>query len=509
MATVAVPPGEASLVAHASPRIAIIDIGSNSVRLVVYKGLTRTPAVLFNEKVMAGLGKGLSAGGRLSDESMDVALAALARFSLLCDSMGVDSLRAVATAAVRDAANGPAFVARIAELTGIEVDIIDGETEARGAAYGVIAGIPDADGVVGDLGGGSLELVRIAGGEVHERVSLPLGSLRLDAFRKKGRRELVGQIDEGLKGLGWAALGKGKPFYAVGGSWRALTQLYMHQTDWPLPVTHQHRMPADAPERLVRTLAHISLKSLKDVPSISSSRVPQLPGAAAMLRAVTKRLGSSCIVSSAYGLREGLLFQALSPAARRQDPLLSAAREAADRMGRFSDGSDADVGEALLTFTDTLFPQEAPNLRRIRHAACLLADTAWRAHPDMRAEDGMDLALHGTWVGIDAAERAMLAAALWVVNGGAMPGEGTAVLSQLATPDQLALARQWGLALRLGQRLGGGAADGLENAALSREGGALILSLPRAAEALYADSVLRRHRLLAQAVGLEPALRLR
>jgi exopolyphosphatase/guanosine-5'-triphosphate,3'-diphosphate pyrophosphatase len=178
-------------------------------------------------------------------------------------------------------------------------------------------------------------------------------------------------------------------------------------------------------------------------------------------------------------------------------------------MGRFSDGSDADVGEALLTFTDTLFPQEAPNLRRIRHAACLLADTAWRAHPDMRAEDGMDLALHGTWVGIDAAERAMLAAALWVVNGGAMPGEGTAVLSQLATPDQLALARQWGLALRLGQRLGGGAADGLENAALSREGGALILSLPRAAEALYADSVLRRHRLLAQAVGLEPALRLR
>jgi exopolyphosphatase/guanosine-5'-triphosphate,3'-diphosphate pyrophosphatase len=496
-------------VAHASPRIAIIDIGSNSVRLVVYKGLTRTPAVLFNEKVMAGLGKGLAPGGRLSDESMDIALAALARFALLCDSMGVDSLRAVATAAVRDAANGPAFVARIAELTGIQVEIIDGETEARGAAYGVIAGIPDADGVVGDLGGGSLELVRIAGGEVHERLSLPLGSLRLDAFRKKGRRELVSQIDEGLNGLGWAALGKGLPFYAVGGSWRALTQLYMHQTDWPLPVTHQHILPADAPERLVRTLAHISLKSLKDVPSISSSRVPQLPGAAAMLRAVTKRLGSCCIVSSAYGLREGLLYQALSPAARRQDPLLSAAREAADRMGRFSDGSDADVGEALLTFSDTLFPEETPDLRRIRHAACLLADTAWRAHPDMRAEDGMDLALHGTWVGIDAAGRAMLATALWVVNGGALPGNGTDVLGQLAGPDQLALARLWGLALRLGQRLGGGAADGLREAALAREPGALVLSLPRAAEALYADSVLRRHRYLAQALGLEPKLRLR
>ncbi|TPE62131.1 Ppx/GppA family phosphatase [Sandaracinobacter neustonicus] len=508
MATVAVPQADVQLLNHASPRIAIVDIGSNSVRLVVYKGLTRTPAVLFNEKVMAGLGKGLSPGGMLSEEAMDVTLAALARFALLADSMGVDSLRAVATAAVRDAANGPAFVARIEQFTGLQVEIIDGETEARGAAYGVIAGIPQADGVVGDLGGGSLELVRISKGEVHERLSLPLGSLRLDAFRKKGRRELTQKISQGLKGLDWAALGKGKPFYAVGGSWRALTQLYMHQTDWPLPVTHHHVMPADAPDRLVRTLAHISVKSLKDVPNISSSRAPQLPGAAAMLSAVTKKLGSSCIISSAYGLREGLLYQALSPAARRQDPLLTAAREAADRMGRFSDGSDADVGEALLEFSDTLFPDEAPALRRIRHAACLLADSAWRAHPDMRAEDALDTALHGNWVSVDASERAMMAAALWTLNGGAMPGGDSDRLYLLASIEQLALARLWGLTLRLGQRLGGGAADGLRGSALVREPGWLALSLPRAAEALYAEPVQRRHRLLAQALGLEPKLRL-
>lgn len=509
MATLAVDQAAVPRVSASAPRIAIIDIGSNSVRLVVYKGLTRTPAILFNEKVMAGLGKGLSPGGKLSREAMDTAITALGRFALLCNSMEVDSIRAVATAAVRDSSNGAVFIARVKQETGLDVEVIDGETEARGAAYGVIAGIPDADGVVGDLGGGSLELVRIADGEIHERLSLPLGALRLDAFRKASRRDLAHKIEIGLKALDWAELGRGKPFYAVGGSWRALAQLYMHLTDWPLPVIHHHVLPADAPERLVRTLAQITLKSLKTVPSISSSRAPQLPGAAAMLKAVTRRLGSSCIITSAYGLREGILYQALSPAAQALDPLLAAAHEAAERSGRFSDGSDADVGEALLAFTDSLFADETAPERRIRHAACLLADSAWRAHPDMRAEHGMDTALHGTWVGITSAERAMLAAALWVVNGGSWPGgESTAILPRLATPAQLDLARRWGLAMRLGQRLGGGAAEPLRAAALSRDGAALELSLGRDDAALYGEPVQRRHRALAQALALEPRLRL-
>ena len=508
MATMAIEPASLSVECHSSPRIAIVDIGSNSIRLVVYKGLTRTPAVLFNEKVMAGLGRGLSQGGDLSEESMDIAIRALARFALLCRSMGVDSMRAVATAAVRAATNGPLFVARVLAETGINVEIIDGETEAYGAAMGVIAGIPDADGVVGDLGGGSLELVRISGGAFHQRLSLPLGALKLEAIRKDSRRKLAQEIDQALDRLDWARAGNGKPFYAVGGSWRALAHLHMHLTGWPLPVIHHHVLPADAPERLVRTLAHISVKALKSVPSVSSSRATQLPGAAAILRAVTRKLGSSCIITSAYGLREGLLYDALPPAAQRQDPLLTAAREAAERLGRFSDGSDAAVGDALLRFTDPLFRDDGPALRRIRHAACLLSDTSWRAHPDMRAEHGMDTALHGTWVGIDAQGRAMLATALWVVNGGTIPAVGTETLAHLAPPALLERARLWGLALRLGQRLGGGAAEPLTGAHLGSDGRALMLSLERESAPLYGEPVQRRHRYLAQALGLEPQLRL-
>ncbi|MFQ3595694.1 MAG: Ppx/GppA family phosphatase [Sphingomonadaceae bacterium] len=491
------------------PRLAIIDIGSNSVRLVVYQGLSRAASVLFNEKVMAGLGRGVAADGALAPDTIEVAVAALARFARLCEAMEVDSLRAVATAAVREAPNGPAFLARVKQETGLSVEVIDGEVEARAAAYGVIAGIPEADGVVGDLGGGSLELVRVAAGQPRERVSLKLGALRLDAARRKGgARAMARFVETALDRVDWAPLKGPRPFYTVGGSWRALAQLHMHLTDWPLPVIHHHVMGPDVPRRLVRTLARISLKSIREVPAISSARVPQLPGAAHLLREVTDRLGSSAIVASAYGLREGLLYMALPQDVRAEDPLLSAARAEAHRSGRFSDGSDAEVGDHLLAWTDPLFAGEAPALRRIRHAAALLADVGWRAHPDMRAERGLDIALHGNWVGIDAEGRALLAAALWVLNGGGWPTPALAFLERLAPGALLERARLWGLAIRLAQRLGGGTVAGLDGTSVATDGGALVLSLPARAQPLYGEAVSRRHRLLADALQLEPVLRL-
>lgn len=491
-----------------APRLAIIDIGSNSIRLVVYQGLSRAPGILFNEKVMAGLGRGVAGNGALAPDSMQTALEALARFALLATAMEVDSLRAVATAAVREARNGAAFLEEVRARTGLAIEVIDGATEARTAAMGVIAAIPDADGVMGDMGGGSLELVRIHGGEAHERISLPLGALRLDAARKKNRRALARYVEDALEAVPWARLGGGKPFYAVGGSWRALAHLHMHLADWPLPVVHHHVMGPEVPARLVRTLARISLRSLKEVPTISTARVPQLPGAAFLLREVTERLGSSAIITSAWGLREGLLYGALPAAVRAEDPLLAAARAEAHRSGRFSDGSDAEMGDRLLDWTDPLFVGEPAPLRRLRHAACLLADVAWRAHPDMRAERGLDVALHGNWVGIDAEGRALLAMALWTANGGSLPAAATTLLWRLARADLLARAETWGLAIRLAQRLGGGTPTALAGTTIAIEGGRLVLSLPGESAALAGEAVSRRHRLLAAALGLEAVLRL-
>ncbi len=496
--------GEAEASSAVKPGLSgIIDIGSNSVRLVVYQGLTRIPATVFNEKVMAGLGRGLASNGKLGKASMDVAVTALTRFAALAAAMEVESLRTVATAAVREASNGDEFIARVRRETGLEIETISGEAEARGAALGVISGIPEAEGIVGDLGGGSLELIRVAGGEAHERISLPIGSLRLDAVRKGDRRALAPFIRKSLNKVDFAARGKGLPFYMVGGSWRALAQVHIFQTGHPLPIVHQYEMPAEAPASLVRSLTQIDTASLKAVPNISTSRLQSLPGAAMLLAATVKRLGSSSVIASGFGLREGLLFGQLSYDQQALDPLIAAARDEGMRQGRFP-----EHGDMLFDWMSDLFDhgEERTVERRLRLAACLLSDIAWRAHPDFRAERGVDVALHGNWVAITAAERAALAQALHFCFGGSNGAPVLAQLAMLAPPALLARARCWGLALRLGQRLTGGTAAALAASRLSRQGNAVVLQVDRGKGALLGETVQRRLRLLGNAIGLEPVV---
>jgi exopolyphosphatase/guanosine-5'-triphosphate,3'-diphosphate pyrophosphatase len=354
--------------------------------------------------------------------------------------------------------------------------------------------------VVGDLGGGSLELIRVADGAAHEQLSLPIGALRLEAVRKLGGRALAPFIKKALDNVGWAAAGKDKPFYMVGGSWRALAHLHMHMTDHDLPIVHQYEMPAAAAASLVRSLARIALPQLKAVPNISSSRLPSLPGAAMLLAATIKRLGSSSIVASGFGLREGLLFDQLPPAVQSLDPLIIGARAEGARQGRFP-----EHGDMLFDWMSGLFAQgESAAERRLRHAAALLSDIAWRAHPDFRAERGVDAALHGNWVAITAAERAGLALALHYCFGGRADAQGLERLARLAPEPLLADARAWGLALRLGQRLTGGTATALAGSRLRREGGVVVLEIDRDHAGLLGETVLRRLKVLGQALGLAP-----
>lgn len=483
--------------APAKTRTAIIDIGSNSVRLVVYEGAARLPAVLFNEKVMAGLGRSLSETGAIDKGGLARARSALARFAALAREMRVSELRTVATAAVRDASNGSELI-RAAEALGLEVELLSGTEEATASGMGVLSGIPDADGVVGDLGGGSLELVRVVAGTVTDRVSFPLGVLRLGVIRAEGKGMLDRRVAKLLAEAGWSGRGKGLPFYLVGGSWRALARLDMHQTGYPLPVVHQYPIALDRVGELQRILAEIPRAELKAIPDISSARIPTLPDATALLASVLKHLGSSGSMVSAYGLREGLLYQRLTPAQRREDPLIAAARDEGERSGRFP-----EHGDVIDAWIAPLF-DDAPELARLRHAACLLADVGWRANPEFRAERGMEIALHGNWVAIDSAGRAVLAQALYTALGG---GTGCPEpLERLADPGALELARRWGLAIRLGQRLSGGVAAPLRRSHIALEDGTLALSLEARDEALYGEAVEKRHKALAMAFGREPVL---
>jgi exopolyphosphatase/guanosine-5'-triphosphate,3'-diphosphate pyrophosphatase len=476
----------------AEDRSGIIDIGSNSIRLVVFDGPARFPAVLFNEKVMAGLGRGLGEAGTLDQQAMDRALAALRRFRVLADEMDVSRLRTVATAAVRDATNGKAFLEEVARL-GFSPELLSGEQEARLSAEGVLSGIPDAEGIVGDLGGGSLELVRVGGGQVHEGISFPLGVFRTGALRAKGPGAIDRHVEKLIGKSGWAQKGQGLPFYMVGGSWRALARLDMHLSDYALPIVHGYSMAAEEAQRLVRVLAHMAPKSLRSVEGLSSSRIPALADAAALLAALIKRLGSNMLVVSAYGLREGLLYDDLSPEDRLIDPLISMARQEGQLRGRFP-----EHGDLLDQWIAPLFDSEPPADTRLRLASCLLADIGWRAHPEFRAERGLDAGLHGTWPGIDARGRAMIAHALYVNFGGTGRND---VVARLCGPEDIALAERWGLAMRLGQRLSGGIGGPLEVTSLSMDDAVVRLSISRSDAGLYGEIVERRLKTLAHAMG--------
>lgn len=482
--------------AGAHPRTAIIDIGSNSIRLVVHQGPPRLPAILFNEKVLAGLGRGLATTGAIEPAALATARTALARFAAVAREMEVSALRTVATAAVRDAANGDALIADARSL-GLEVEVLTGEQEAAAAGEGVLSAFPDADGVVGDLGGGSLELVRVVAGTVTDRVSFPLGVLRLAALRARGGREFERQIGRMLKAAGWTGRGKNLPFYLVGGSWRALARLDMALRAYPLPIIHGYEMSREEVTRLARTLPRLGRIRLRAVPGLSSGRAATLGDACALLGVLLRQLGSSGAIASAFGLREGLLFAALDRETRAQDPLIVAAREEGRLLGRFP-----EHGDLLHRWTAPLFPQEDAEAGRLRHASCLLSDVGWRANPEFRAERGLEIALHGNWVGVDGSGRARLAQALHTTLGGGMTAPEP--LPRLATATALRAATLWGLAIRLGQRLSGGLARPLERSELRVARGELTLQL--ADRDLYGEAVQKRHAALADAMGLKPAL---
>lgn len=475
-------------------RSAIIDIGSNSVRLVVYDGPRRIPFTLFNEKVMAGLGASLAKTGRIEAEAMERGLRAVGRFARLCREMRVADIRCVATAAVRDAANGDEFITR-AKAMGLTVELLSGAQEAVGAGLGVLSGIPGADGIVGDLGGGSLELARIRDGGVQQTVSLPLGVLRLPQIRAKGPRMLERLVRKMLDKAGWQPE-PDLPFYLVGGSWRALARFDMQLTEFPLPVVHQYEMAATRAEQLTRIVSHVGRARLKDIPAMTGSRIPTLPDAAALLSVMVRQLQSSCLVVSAYGLREGLLYESLPADIRQHDPLLIAAEAEGEAQSRFR-----EHGDMIERWIAPLFLEDGSNWRRIRRAACLLADVGWRANPDFRAERGVEIALHSNWVGITASERAMLAQALHSNFGGGMTTPTG--LEKLASPEALRRAMLWGLAIRLGQRLSGGVEGPLAVAQLELDGDSLDLHMLGDDADLFGEAVERRLKQLAQAMDVK------
>ena len=483
--------------------IAIIDVGSNSVRLVVFEGLDRHPRVLFNEKVLCGLGRGVGEKGRLEEKAVARALATLRRFALLCREMGVHAIEAVATAAVREAENGEEFVAAVARDTGIALSVLPGAREAELSAYGVISAFPHGRGVMGDLGGGSLELARVGSGEVVSQLSLPIGSLRLmGAFggeiRPVRRATRAALAPYG----GWKGAAAGGDFYLVGGAWRALSRVMMVQERAVLPILHGFAVDAVRARELADLIARQEPASLAQIRGVPAARALVLPQAAAVLDELVGWLAPRRVVVSAYGLREGLIYAQLPRRLKRKDPLIAACQVLAQANRRF--GMPPDL---LRQWIDPLFAPRgpialAPQEPRLVGAAAILADVAWHAHPDFRAERATLEVLSGHFVGVDHQERAWLALVMNALYGGEEDTVFARRCRRLLQDEAAERAVLVGMALRLAQRLAAGTPGPLRETILLAESDKLVLKVEPTAAALVGEVVLRRLTRLAERLGL-------
>ncbi|HLZ67366.1 MAG TPA: Ppx/GppA family phosphatase [Aliidongia sp.] len=481
--------------------VGVIDIGSNSLRLVIYDRISRSPMVLFNEKVMCALGRGLNSSGRLNPEGVVLARDNIDRFVALARGLGVARLDVLATSAVRDASDGADFVAEIERRNRIKIQVIDGIEEGRLSAAGVRAGIPDADGITGDLGGGSVELA-MTGAVVSPLVaSLPIGALRLtEAGSDDVKARAI--VDQAVASLDWLPQGRGRKFYAVGGTWRALARIHMEQTGYPLHIIQNYSIGRLEAENFTDLIGRQSRRSLDKVTGISRKRLETVPLAAYVLHRLIKAIQPDRVVFSAYGLREGHLFEQLPPAEQRLDPLLTAAEAMAKIHPRFSCGADE-----LVRWTAPLFPNETSSQKRLRRAAALLSDIGWSEHPDYRDEQTFMHCLRMPVAGLDHGARAFLAVALHARYGGSPDAPILARIHGLIDEPTFARARAVGLSLRLAYTLSGGAPGLVGGATLDVDDTTLALTVPEHTALYTGEAIQRRLDALGRAVGKRTLVR--
>ena len=491
-------------------RIAVIDLGSNSLRLVVFERLGGALFPLLNEKVMCALGRGISSTGRLNPEGVTFALVNLSRFVALARALGVEHLAVLATAAVRDAIDGRSFAAEVERQCRAPVKIVEGGEEARLSAAGVLAGIPDADGLVCDLGGGSVELVRVGAGspsltgesgKTGPGITLPLGPLRL------------AELGDSIKAISEAAeralvpatilrAAPGKNLYLVGGASRAIARLHMEHTHYPLHIIHQYTIGRREAEAFFDIIGRQSRKSLERVTTIARKRLELVPSAALILRKLIAIAAPQRVIFSAFGLREGYAYGLIPAWEREPDPLIATCAAIARRQSRFHLN-----GDRLHEWTASLFPNQSERTARIHRAACWLSDIAWSEHPDYRAEQAFTRSLRLPFAGISHVDRVFVATVLHARYGGAADDAVKEPTRQLLEERAAGEVHTLGLALRLAHTLCGGTIDLLSEAWLGREAGSLVLEIPSVGSLFLGETVQRRLDALARSLGATPVVR--
>ncbi len=483
--------------ARALSRVGVVDVGSNSVRMVVFDGAARSPAYFYNEKIMCALGAKLAQTGKLNPKGRARALSAIKRFQLLANGMGLAPLAAVATAAVREASDGPDFVAQVLAETGLKLWVVDGQEEARLTAQGVLLGWPEAKGLVCDIGGSSMELAVVGGGQVGARVTSPLGPLRLQTL-KGGKRALNAHIKTVMNDLAQQVGTDHKRLFLVGGSWRAIARLDMERRGYPLHVLHEYRMTPKAVRDTLKWIKENDLADLRARTSTSEARMSLVPTASVVLSHLVKTFRPKEIAISSYGIREGMLYEQMPDRIRKRDPLIEACR-----FAEAKDGRRPGFGRILNNFIAPVFKGENPATKRLIKAACLLHDVTWRAHPDYRAEVCFDNATRANLGGLTHQERIWLGLALLHRYKNNRTGTRFSDLFELIDEKSILQAETVGRAMRFGSMFTVEAPETLAQLKWQPKKKILTLTLTKQGQILFGEVAQSRFQALANSLGAQ------
>ena len=480
---------------RALSRVGVVDVGSNSVRLVVFDGAARSPAYFYNEKIMCALGAGLPETGHLNPKGRERALAAIKRFQLLAEGMDIPPLTAVATAAVREASDGADFCEEVLRETGLNIYVIDGEEEARLSAQGVLLGWPTANGLVCDIGGSSMELAEVAEGRVGRRLTSPLGPLKLSNV-KGGKKGLKKHISGILDDLHDRIPVEGKRLFLVGGSWRAIARIDMLRRGYPLTVLHEYRMTPKSVMETVKWINAHDLDELRALTGTSQARMVLVPVACEVLKRVVRKFKPKEIAISSYGIREGMLYEQMPQKLRDRDPLIEACRFAESKDARWP-----GFGKQLYNFILPLFKSAPDDRKRLILAACLLHDVTWRAHPDYRAEVCFDNATRANLGGLRHRERVFLGLALLHRYKNSREGTRFEPMVELLAQKDAVDAEVVGKAMRFGAMLTVDALDKMANLRYFPKKKQLELRLDETGRGLFGEVAEARFMSLAAALG--------
>ena len=472
-------------------KIGIIDIGSNSVRLVVFDGVRRTPLPIYNEKAFCALGKGLSDSGKLNPAGVEMAKASIDRFLLLARLMEVVELQVLATAAVRDAEDGEKFVQALEKKHNVHIQIISGKREARLGAMGVLSSFHKPEGLVGDLGGGSMELVLLEKNCIAEQTTLPIGPLRMLEEGKSDPEKTRRTVKKYFSEYPWITDAAIPNFYAIGGSFRAIAKINMARHGYPLKILHHYTVEAEELKELLQMLSAMSAEDVARLAGASSKRAPALVPAAAILLQLMEEARTKRVIFSAHGIREGYMYEKLSPYIQADDGLLSSAADLANQAGRI-----AGYAREMSEWMAPLFTKESESQERLRIAACMLSEIAWRIHPEYRASWIYDRVLHSSLVGISHAERVFLATCLYHRHQFKLKPLDA---GHLIDESQRHVARVIGTATNLACHLSGGITGNLSKTKLQLEKGEIRLFLAQDIQELMGDTVKKRLDGLAEA----------